>query len=351
MKTQLAKNQQGIISMIAVIFISILLSLLAVGLARLTRDEQRSATNLLLSTRALYAAEAGVQDAVYDFQTGGGGSPGSCYTSPNLEPEIADENSNDSRYTCVLVGGTQTIDDVIGHNRSYTLNLGTLSSGTALQLEWFLAGTDLPTGGYDLSLFDGSGKNPQCGTDVQTANCASPPIIKVDILGVPTGGFQRDDIRRHVLLLRPSTAGANSSAAFAANNMTDTTSEQASLCNSGTPPGTYMCTNTLNNFSGSYRYTLVLTPIYQQRNVVAGQAGTHFKVGVSGGSTQLGGVVDVTARSNDVFRRVVYNFTPNGTSLVPGFSLLSDLPFCKNPYVNSSNGAAIGGTDPLTACR
>ncbi len=352
MSIRLSSNQHGIISMIAVIFISILLSLLSVGLARLTRDEQRSATNLLLSTRALYAAEAGVQDAVYDFRVGGSGSPGSCYSSPNLDPDVADENTNDSRYTCVLVGGTESIDDVIGHNRSYTLNLGTLSSGTTLQLQWFLAGTDLPTGGYNLSLFDGSGENPQCGTNVQTANCASPPIMKVDILGVPSGSFQRNDIRRHVVLLRPGTSGSASSAAFnPGGNFDDNASEKTGQCDAGAPAGSYLCANTINSFSAGYRYTLVLTPLYQQRDVLASKSGTHFKLGVVGGTSQLGGVVDVTARANDVFRRVVYNFAPNGTSLVPNYALLSDTPFCKNPYVKSGNGAVIGGTDPLTACR
>jgi Tfp pilus assembly protein PilX len=349
---RVGSNQQGIISMISVIFISILLSLLAIGLARVTADEQRSATNLLLSTRALYAAEAGVQDAVYDFRVGGSGSPGSCHTSPNLDPQISNDNTNRSSYTCVLVGGGQTLDDVVGHNRSYTINAGRISSGASLQLEWFLAGTDLPTSGYNLSLFDNSGDNPQCGTDPQTANCPSPPIMKVDVIGVPTSGFQRDDVRRHVVLLRPGTSGSTSSAAFSASsNFSDSTTEQTSLCDTGAVAGNYMCTTSFNSFSNSYSYTFVLTPLYQQRDVVNSLSGTHFRVRVTGGTANLGGLVDVTARSNDVFRRVVYNFTPNGTSLVPNYSLLSDTPFCKNPYVASTNGRVLGGTDPLTACR
>lgn len=352
MRAHLRSGQQGIISMVAVIFISILLSLLAVGLARVTSDEQRSATDLLLSTRALYAAESGVQDAIYDVRVGGTPTGGACHSSSNLTPDISNTDANKSSYTCVLVEGGQSIDETVPHNRSYTLDLGSVSSGASIKLDWFLAGTDLPLGGYDLSLFDGSGDNPQCGTSVQTANCASPPIMKLDLIGTPTGGFQRDQIRRKVLLLRPSTsAGAASTAFSGVGNLGDTADQRNSLCNAASPNGSYMCSQTINGFTSTYRYTMVITPLYQQRDVVTNRSGTHFKVGVVGGTGQLARTVDVTARSNDVFRRVVYSFSPTGSSLVPNFALLSDIPFCKNPYVNASNGAVVGGTSPLTACR
>ena len=57
-------NQQGVVSFFTVIFITLLLLILTTAYIRLMVNEQRQATDNDLSSRAFYAAESGVNDAI-----------------------------------------------------------------------------------------------------------------------------------------------------------------------------------------------------------------------------------------------------------------------------------------------
>lgn len=351
--TRTKLNDSGVVSMISVIFASILLMLTSLGLVRLSNDEQRSATDLMLSTRALYAADAGAQDAIFDIAVNGVGAPDVCNSSSSFDSDVAPGQSS---YTCALLSSA-ALETSVGHNKTSTVNIASLPSGSTLHFNWFLVGEDYINGPVNLSSFSGSGNNPQCGTGSTNPNCPSPPIVKLELIGVPdSGSFTNDDIRRKTFVLRPSnTPSPAPTASFSAGgNMLDTASELNANCNSAAPGGTYMCRASVTSMSSSYLYTLVMTPLYQQRNIATGQAGTHVEISAtssSGSPVAVGTSIDVTARSSDIFRRVTYKVPLSNTSLLPSFSLLSDSTFCKNPFVDTSNGAAIGGTDNLTACR
>ena len=64
MYKDLRHSQQGAIAMITVVFIAILLTIITTSFISITVNEQREATDDDLTTRAFYAAESGVQDAI-----------------------------------------------------------------------------------------------------------------------------------------------------------------------------------------------------------------------------------------------------------------------------------------------
>lgn len=60
----LHKNQQGLVSIVVTLIIMIILTLIVIGFARISRREQRQVLDRQLSAQAFYAAETGVSDAV-----------------------------------------------------------------------------------------------------------------------------------------------------------------------------------------------------------------------------------------------------------------------------------------------
>jgi len=58
------KNQTGLVSIIVTMIIMVILSLIVIGFARITRREQRQALDRQLSTQAYYAAETGINDTI-----------------------------------------------------------------------------------------------------------------------------------------------------------------------------------------------------------------------------------------------------------------------------------------------
>jgi Tfp pilus assembly protein PilX len=108
-KQSLVKNQKGLVSFVVVIIIMLLLSLIVLGFARLSRREQRQSLDRQLSTQAFYAAETGVNDAVDALKTldlDPKVDKNNCDTIPNHDPVI--NTTGPISYTCVLVDPTPT---------------------------------------------------------------------------------------------------------------------------------------------------------------------------------------------------------------------------------------------------
>jgi Tfp pilus assembly protein PilX len=111
-KNKLSSNQQGFASIVVALIFIIVLALLTVGFAQLSRREQQTALDKQLSDQAFYAAESGINDAYYQI-TSSSGDINSTTTgvdtdnclSPSLFTGHTDViNSTDSvSYPCVSV--------------------------------------------------------------------------------------------------------------------------------------------------------------------------------------------------------------------------------------------------------
>jgi hypothetical protein len=112
----LRKNQEGIVSILVTMIMILVISLIVLGFAQVSRRNERETLDSQLSTQAYYAAESGV-DAAVNYLTGPSAPPigttidtvGQCGTFINtlkstVSPtvNILDGNSN-TRYTCLMV--------------------------------------------------------------------------------------------------------------------------------------------------------------------------------------------------------------------------------------------------------
>lgn len=104
------KNQQGFASLVIALVLIIVLSLLTVGFAQLARREQQNALDKQLATQAYYAAETGVNDAIYDLQhhtlTGSINTCGAVTPVSDPGGKLLNDvvnNSAGASYPCVLV--------------------------------------------------------------------------------------------------------------------------------------------------------------------------------------------------------------------------------------------------------
>lgn len=97
-------DQQGFASLIIGIVLLIVLSLLTLGFAQLSRNELKQATNRQLNNQAYYAAESGINDAVKALKLDPSLTKTTCppYSAPTTAAETALSNNN------VSVTGTDT---------------------------------------------------------------------------------------------------------------------------------------------------------------------------------------------------------------------------------------------------
>lgn len=331
---RLNSEEEGIVSMIAVIIVSILLSIVALGLLRLTLDEQRGSTDLMLSTKAYYAAEAGVEDALYEIKTG---SP-----TPNDCGPVTPVESTNTQYTCRLIlDGLSSKNGKVTPQEAYQLDMlgSTLSQ---LRLQWNQDDVDSPASPSGFSFT--SGVNPR-------TQQASPPIMRVEIVKVPAGSFDRDAItaNRQVLYLRPTTSGGVATAAISLPNPSPygAATIQAATC-PNTPGNGYACSVTLTGFVSGNDYVLRLSTLYANGD-------TNFLLTALDGSGDplsqgfFGTVIDVTAKANNVFRRVRYELpNSNQTSMLP-FALLGGESLCFDGEVSITNNTVTSGGED--ACK
>lgn len=108
-------REAGLVSIMVTLILMIVISLIVLGFAQISRRNQRQALDRQLSTQAFYAAETGVNDArdlinaavlagstipaKSDCGTGSG-----IYTA--LNPDLDGSASEDAEYTCVMVDPT-----------------------------------------------------------------------------------------------------------------------------------------------------------------------------------------------------------------------------------------------------
>ncbi len=99
----LHQNQAGFASIVIALTLIIVLGLLTIGFAQLSRREQQQALNKQLASQAYYAAETGINDVMKAL-----GTPGTitsdkttCASAAYLTPNI--DTTHGVSYTCVLI--------------------------------------------------------------------------------------------------------------------------------------------------------------------------------------------------------------------------------------------------------
>lgn len=193
-KRQLSNNQRGIISILVTMVMIVVISLIVLGLAGLSRREQRQALDNHLSTQAYYAAESGVNDVIGLFKAGNPGTKNSCantgaYSVLNTKSQLGSATSGVS-YTCVTVDTTPgTLTKPISSSpQVFSLATSDGSAPGTVRLSWPKGqGRESIDVSQCPSYAQVSAKNPVF-TNMSSWTCPYP-VLRVDVVFTNPSAF------------------------------------------------------------------------------------------------------------------------------------------------------------------
>ncbi len=309
-------NDRGAVALISTIVISILLSIVIIGVMIVMVSELRQSNDNEQSIRAYYAAESGVEDAVVKALA----SPGvdqdctasSASTTKNLNIDPA--NAGNVGWSCQQIhfsgnpsGRLAEADKAVQVDLEGAVNINSAT------LEWDT----------------GAVKNyaPVPNPLPQTTNWAGRPaaleLTVVDYPKAPSFAAANINIQNYLILPGNGPVTIAQIGASAAPNP---------LRGTCTALGTYHCKITFNGMNaGGNSYMFRLRSRY---------VGTDYKLTFYTGSNGSGIVkavpdgtatIDVTGKAGDVYRRVVYKIPFNkGAAVGLDYVLFSDSNICKD---------------------
>ena len=340
-------DQRGMASIVITMVTMVVISLIVIGFATVSRREQRQSLDQLLSSQAFYAAESGVEDARAIIKSAvaagqpiaakddcAANNPGGTY--PTGDQTIVDSQYETS-YTCLKVdpGPTSVLFDGVGQN-SVVVPVTTDQPLTSLRVTW--KPSTAPSGSPNVCPVSSvrsfsSQTNWTCGYGV----------LKADI--VPTdGAITRAGLGAGLAngIFVPVRGGGVGQLSYAAArggaNVTDANCDTA---------GYTQCTATFTNIPGGVRsLSLRVTSMYRASDI-------QIEGFVGGNAQEIKGVqaiVDSTGRASDILRRIQVRLPLIQTGgKLPGYAISSNGAICKRFNITPNYFAVPGDiVDPDT---
>jgi Tfp pilus assembly protein PilX len=299
------KQQSGFVSIVVAALIMIILSLLTIGFTRIMQREQRQALDRQLSRQALYAAESAVNDVYAALQA-----------NPALQPEKTDcavpdlkvspynvlitAPTGNIEYTCVLYDKSPKVLELeTGIQKSELLELKSKDNKniSKLTIKWGAS--------------NGAPITQACNSALPSSS--SEPLIKMDLTLTRSGPAELSranlQSRADNFYLRPCRDGGSPAAGTVATRAYSPLVKgdlvNVVCANSGAQPCTAEITFDATQTTPSLFARI--KPVYADSRIsitgqqyVAGNAGSVEDVEFALAQTSI----DVTARSNDVLRRL-----------------------------------------------
>jgi Tfp pilus assembly protein PilX len=339
------KNQIGLVSIMVTFVLMIVISLIVLGFAQLTRRNQQETLDRQLSTQAFYAAEAGVNDAqklINDRITNGLAVPNKTdcqdnasgvYSSINPGSASATLNvTNKVAYTCVMINANPTsisIDDV-STQASHIVPISSANGSPFDTIEFTWKAHPLPSP-LPANLFNDCPSLPTRPTNqfkpFAEWTC-SFGVLRFDL--VPTnvaGGLTRPGLQAATMTSFVIPLNAAPSAGGNQVNYAGGTSNSNNLIG-------VRCVGTSCGLKiklpadASNQYYVRLSAVYQDMSVVL-QAldGTGAPMKITGAQA----IIDVTGKAQDVLRRIQVNVPLNssGATNLPDYAIETSDPICK----------------------
>lgn len=333
-------KQQGAVALITAMIVSILLMITTAGMVSVTVKSLRQSTDGAQSTKAYYAAEGGLEEALLSLRNGN--RLNAC------DGATSGDSAKDGVVTCTRV--SQSANEVtgeLGKDQSTQVDLSSVTGMVAIKVEW---GLDT----YDAAQIPNYGANgfpePNKATGT-TWGKQAPGVIELGVVEYPRGReFKIPEVGFYEGITAPKSArSGDPSSNLQANslynykslpNSTPTNQTKAYVANCAAP-APYQCSTAPFGFVDSSSYVLRLKSLYN---------GMRYRVTAIG----LGNVVldipntmytiDVTARAGDVFRRAQTSFStaPDGISGLD-YVLYSDTNICKAYEIKGGVANGING--------
>ncbi len=333
--TPTIRDEHGLVSIIITMIIMIVLTLIVLSFAQISRREQRSALDRQLSTQAFYAAESGINDARDVLQSWVKNNDArlntdymddcAIFSAPangNLPLGSPIGSNNNTSYTCLFVDPSPLSIVFTKSDTQHVFPLERKGGGALNTVEIYW---DDGSGGSDFSGCPLINRNPQ----TWPANCDAP-VLRVELVDNANLSANK------VFFLYPH-ATTSTSLSFSSG----TGAAAQGNCNSGGPN---RCKVTIN-LPGS-KYYLRLKSIYTPAAIT---------IEANGGTAELKGaqaLIDATGRAADVLRRIQVRVQANDLGGdIPLYALEGTDKICKQFSLLggssvTDNGACWGGSDP-----
>jgi Tfp pilus assembly protein PilX len=328
-------SQHGMASIIITMVTMVVISLIVLGFATISRREARKSLDQLQSTQAFYAAESGIEDARKVIRNWLDSpataalpvpSKTNCTTndptSPSAYPTGGDmtiDVSNNIGYTCLQVDPAPESVEFDGIDSDSTVIPLTSTSGAIRRVEISWQANTSVTSLANCPANTDHKFSPQSGANAWTCEFG---VMRVDL--TPTNG----------ILTRAGLSGSTYSGFFqpvnllagGSDNYTNVNQARlvAARCN------TTGCKAIIDQIPGITSLSLRLSSLYQPSDVKIVAFNNN---GVGGSPLRLSGVqaeVDVTGKASDVLRRIKVRIPLlSNSTLVPGYALTSNGSICK----------------------
>lgn len=335
-RVSIASNQQGMVSILVTMVLMIVLSLIVLGFAQISRRNQRETLDQQLSTQAFYAAESGINDAtqlinnalstsatVYSKTTCATPSdPASAAFYSNL-PTSTVSGSNVS-YSCLMVNPTPPELDygdvgvdpiVVPFNTTTGLNFSTLTFTWKTKTNTATPITGCPTTMIKELPTTSNWTSSGCGYGV----------LRFDLVPTSGSGFTENTLSAATMtsFVVPLQSGGTPTVNFAAGG-----------ANTGDVVGG-SCNNTSCSLTVSFavpassQYFARISSLYRDVSLaVTGTDTSGKQVNFSGAQI----AIDATGKAQDVLRRIEVRVSTasqdtsgSGTQIVP--TSQSPLPY------------------------
>jgi len=331
-QNRLNNNQQGIVSIMMTIVMILVISLIVLGLAQISRREVRKSTDTLLSSQAFYAAESGVNDVINlihangDVATANQTCTLAAPYNTGLKPDIAPGVS----YSCVIVDpSSNTIPGNISTSPSvYSLATTSASGLSDVTFKW----------------------GPGEGLTPVTTGCSSAALSRADVFPTasPTNPWAchyavlRVDLVDAVNLDRSALINATKTYFLVPNRTGSVGGGSATLRGASCSAG--ICSATIS-LPASNSYYARVSGIYNDGSltICGNSCSAEFTDQVT---------IDVTGKAQDVLRRVKVSVNLNGgnQNSEAAAAIMSGDSICKRFKLNES-GTATGDYGEFPTCN
>lgn len=299
-------KQDGFVSIIVTLIMIIIITLIVLAFAQLSRREQRASLDRHLSTQAFYAAESGINDLTASIRANPGG-----YFSPSNNPvsndcadtatmdanpllninRVIDASSN-VEYSCLLydteVDFLEFNDVSMNKSKVIPINNTNLSR---ISLSWWNDSGDTNFGTGPVGQFTTSGSWPGDAGVLRTI------LIPREIIG--RGNYLHNTFHG---FFYPVNAAANTTgtATLASGiGLHESGVIAQANCNTGSTPR--FCNAEITGLGGTDGWYLVLRSIYRDSQVIV-RCYNSSNVLVTCQGSQV--MIDATGKAGDVTRRI-----------------------------------------------
>ena len=363
--SDMKSNQRGMASIIITMITMVIISLIVLGFATLSRREQRQSLDQQLSTAAFYAAESGIEDARNVIKTAlttpghsvkakhncttNDAGPGDDYpipTSGSGNQTVLNAAAGIS-YTCLTVDNTPSslLFNGVGED-SVVVPVTVDPAGppiNRLTITW--KPTNIPSGATDTTSCPGSNNTT---LRAQAAWNCGYGLLRADMT-LTDNGLRRSDLQTNTITGFFEPLSNNSgSGQMDFNSDRNKPNLVGATCTQGAFTTASNCTATIGGIAVStHSLVLRLNSLYQPSNLsvtVQNGANSLPVVGVQA-------TIDSTGKAQDVLRRIQVRIPlTQSSTLTPNYAVQSAGSVCKRFLANSTYFAVDNGiVDPDTS--